>query len=106
MKRRAGLRMACIPAALALMLHSPSSNASEAIVLRIANATAEPLHCVAVLAHFVTRDLPRLAPLPGTGSGPPHLSYAVQWFLFAGIVLIGFPVLVWRTARTRGDSAP
>jgi cytochrome oxidase assembly protein ShyY1 len=29
----------------------------------------------------------------------PHLSYAVQWFLFAAIVLIGFPALVARTAR-------
>ncbi|MGH2686853.1 MAG: SURF1 family protein [Actinomycetota bacterium] len=34
------------------------------------------------------------------GEGP-HLSYAVQWFLFATVALVGWPVLLWRTARTR-----
>lgn len=49
--------------------------------------------------------LPEPVPLPEPAEGA-HLSYAVQWFLFAGIVLIGFPVLVWRTAPSRGGSAP
>lgn len=48
--------------------------------------------------------LPEPVPLPETSEGS-HLSYAVQWFLFAGIVLIGFPVLLWRTARARTGSA-
>jgi cytochrome oxidase assembly protein ShyY1 len=39
--------------------------------------------------------VPRAAPEPSEG---PHLSYAIQWFVFAAIVLIGFPVLVYRTA--------
>ena len=39
-------------------------------------------------------------PLPAIAvSEGPHLSYAVQWFIFATIVAIGFPLLVWRTAR-------
>lgn len=44
------------------------------------------------------------APLPG---GPPalsegsHQSYALQWFSFALIASIGYPALVWRTARER-----
>jgi cytochrome oxidase assembly protein ShyY1 len=33
---------------------------------------------------------------PGVGLGP-HLGYAGQWFLFAGVVAIGYPVLVRRT---------
>jgi cytochrome oxidase assembly protein ShyY1 len=37
-------------------------------------------------------------PLPESSEGP-HLAYAIQWFLFAVIVLIGFPALVVRTAR-------
>lgn len=41
-------------------------------------------------------DPPTPMPLPEIGEGP-HLSYAVQWFLFAAIVIIGFPVLVWRS---------
>lgn len=50
-------------------------------------------------------ELPEPVPLPDLSEGP-HLAYAVQWFLFAGIVLIGFPVLVWRTARRRTPSTP
>lgn len=37
---------------------------------------------------------------PASASDGPHLSYAMQWFIFATIVAIGFPVLVWRTGRT------
>jgi surfeit locus 1 family protein len=42
--------------------------------------------------------LPELRPLPEMGEGP-HLSYAVQWFLFAGVVAVGYPILLRRTAR-------
>ncbi len=39
---------------------------------------------------------------PRPGEGPPHLSYAVQWFAFAGIVAVAYPLLLRRTAR-RGE---
>ena len=42
--------------------------------------------------------LPQQLPLPVTDDGP-HLSYAVQWFLFAGVGLVGWPVLLRRTAE-------
>lgn len=45
-------------------------------------------------------ELPRLRSLPDLGEGP-HLSYAVQWFIFAGVVLVGYPILLSRTARPR-----
>lgn len=45
----------------------------------------------------------RLAP-PELSDGP-HLSYAVQWFSFAAIAVIGFLVLVLR-GPSEGDSAP
>jgi cytochrome oxidase assembly protein ShyY1 len=51
---------------------------------------------------------PRPTPLPELTEGS-HLSYAVQWFSFAAIALIGYPVLVWRTARQpggAGDTTP
>jgi len=35
-------------------------------------------------------------------SNGPHLSYAVQWFLFASIAVVGFFAIAWRTARARG----
>lgn len=41
---------------------------------------------------------------PGVGLGP-HLGYAGQWFLFAGVVAIGYPVLLRRTVR-RDRQAP
>lgn len=77
------------------------------------------------LGLLATPDLPPLAPvylamaeqqpaqsgaLPRTVEPPPlddgpHLSYAVQWFLFTAIVLVGYPLLVWRTARERRRDA-
>jgi cytochrome oxidase assembly protein ShyY1 len=42
-----------------------------------------------------TADLPRPYPLPELSEGP-HLSYAIQWFLFAMIALIGGVVLFRR----------
>ena len=43
-------------------------------------------------------DLPALVPLPIPSEGS-HRGYAVQWFLFAGVTLIGYPILLWRTAE-------
>jgi cytochrome oxidase assembly protein ShyY1 len=45
---------------------------------------------------------PRPAPLPELTEGS-HRSYAIQWFSFALIALVGYPILVWRTAR-QGDA--
>ncbi|HTH64160.1 MAG TPA: SURF1 family protein [Gemmatimonadales bacterium] len=36
---------------------------------------------------------------PALDSGP-HLSYAIQWFSFAAIVVVGVVVLLWKTAKT------
>jgi cytochrome oxidase assembly protein ShyY1 len=44
------------------------------------------------------RQLPQVLPTPATDEGP-HLSYAVQWFLFAGVGVVGWPVLLQRTGR-------
>jgi surfeit locus 1 family protein len=42
-------------------------------------------------------DFPRLVALPEPSEGS-HRGYAVQWFLFAAVTLVGYPVLLWRTA--------
>lgn len=43
-------------------------------------------------------------PLPPPETDPgPHLSYAIQWFVFAGIVAVGFPILVITTMRRRSS---
>lgn len=38
-------------------------------------------------------DYPVLLDPPARDEGP-HLSYAMQWFLFAGVVLVGYPLLL------------
>ena len=44
------------------------------------------------------QDLPILPEPPEVSLGP-HLGYAVQWFLFAAVVLTGYPLLLRRTIR-------
>ena len=55
------------------------------------------------------RQEPPVGPLPATVPPPslddgPHLSYGVQWFLFAAVGLVGWPILVVRSVR--GPQAP
>lgn len=45
---------------------------------------------------------PLLQPLPTLSEGP-HLGYAVQWFLFTAVVVVGYPILLRRTAE--GDES-
>lgn len=47
---------------------------------------------------------PAPAELPALTEGP-HLSYAGQWFLFAAVVAVGYPVLLARTAREQRGGA-
>jgi len=44
-------------------------------------------------------EFPLVLPPPEAGGGPPHLSYAVQWFLFAAVVAVGYPILLRTNAR-------
>ena len=44
--------------------------------------------------------LPRAVPLPPLDEGP-HLSYAVQWFIFAGVAVLGYGVLLRRDLARR-----
>ena len=50
------------------------------------------------------QERPIPAPLPEATEGP-HLSYAIQWFSFAAIALIGYGVLARRTGRTKTPAA-
>ena len=43
-------------------------------------------------------DLPRILPLPTTDEGP-HRSYAVQWFIFATVGIVGWPLLLRKQSR-------
>jgi len=48
-------------------------------------------------------SLPIPAALPELSEGP-HLSYAIQWFTFAAIAVIGFVILALREGRERADA--
>jgi cytochrome oxidase assembly protein ShyY1 len=51
---------------------------------------------------------PEVLPEPALDEGP-HLSYAVQWFIFSTIAIVGYPLILRRSARNRdgeGDSTP
>lgn len=44
--------------------------------------------------------LPVPAPLPLLDARAPHLSYAIQWAVFAAVTVVGYGVLLRRTARS------
>ncbi len=48
------------------------------------------------------RDLPVELPRPELDEGP-HLSYAVQWFIFATIAVVGYPLVLRRIAHGGGQ---
>lgn len=54
------------------------------------------------LAPEPARGLPRRWPAPALDDGP-HLSYAIQWFSFAVIVLVGTAALLRRPSRQDGS---
>jgi surfeit locus 1 family protein len=63
----------------------------------------DPLYIVALADADGTRETnrpARLSPPPFADEGP-HLNYAVQWFSFAAIALIGTPLVVRRQRRRR-----
>jgi cytochrome oxidase assembly protein ShyY1 len=45
---------------------------------------------------------PEVLPEPALDEGP-HLGYAVQWFIFSTIALVGYPLIIRRSARNRED---
>ena len=47
---------------------------------------------------------PNIVDPPARDEGP-HRSYAIQWFLFTGVVLVGYPLLLRRRAREEREAA-
>jgi surfeit locus 1 family protein len=60
----------------------------------------EPYYVVALPDSGVppASDRPARLDLPQLGSGP-HLSYAIQWFSFGTIALVGAAILIWRDRK-------
>ena len=49
--------------------------------------------------------LPSPLALPALDAGP-HISYAVQWFIFSTIAIVGYPLILRRVSRGKASSAP
>lgn len=49
---------------------------------------------------------PQLLDPPDVNDEGPHLSYAVQWGIFTVIALVGYPLILRRAARERGQRHP
>lgn len=49
---------------------------------------------------------PRVLDPPVVDDEGPHLSYAVQWGIFTVIALVGYPLILRRAARERGQRHP
>lgn len=47
-------------------------------------------------------DLPVILPEPDLSEGP-HLGYALQWFTFTAIAVVGYPIVLYRVAQGRGS---
>ncbi len=54
---------------------------------------------VVMLSSIPAGDGLPIADEPPPLSEGPHLGYAVQWFLFTAVVVVGYPILVRRRAR-------
>jgi surfeit locus 1 family protein len=65
-----------------------------------------PLYLVALEQSPPQRgEIPTPAEPPELTEGS-HLSYAAQWFIFALVVAIGYPILLWRTAGDQRRPPP
>ncbi len=73
---------------------------SDPDIARLAGQVSVPLapvYLVLLEQAPALGDLPRPGVVPVLGEGP-HLSYAVQWLLFATIAVVGYPFLIRRRA--------
>lgn len=62
-----------------------------------------PVYVDLTSAEPPVEEPPEPVPLPELGEGP-HQSYAVQWFIFTTVVLVGYPLALRRIAhQRRGD---
>lgn len=58
-----------------------------------------------VVVQAKAADAEELTPVPPPDLGEgPHLAYAVQWFLFTAVGVVGYPLLLRRRARTADDA--
>ncbi len=82
----------------------------SSVVRRIDPAIVDPVVAADLIGPYLVLESPQPADLPIPAGTPEltegsHLSYAGQWFLFAAVVAVGYPLLLRRVIRF-GDGGP
>lgn len=79
----------------------PLARISRVDLERIATQSRYPLESfyLQLLSPEPSNEFPLVLDAPEPGTGPPNLSYAIQWFAFTGVVAVGYPLLLRSTAR-------
>ena len=77
----------------------------SSVVRRIDPAIVDLLVDAELVDPYLVLETPAPEGLPIPAGTPEltegsHLSYAVQWFLFAAVVVVGYPILLRRTVRS------
>ena len=49
------------------------------------------------------KTIPFILEKPSFDEGP-HLNYAIQWFCFAAVFSIGYPIVLWRNEKKKGSN--
>jgi cytochrome oxidase assembly protein ShyY1 len=83
------------------------SEVNRVDIARIRQQTPYPLYPVYLELPATTvevNQLPQPLPLPELDDGP-HLSYAVQWFIFTVCAMVGWVLVVRKSVRTRRQQA-
>jgi cytochrome oxidase assembly protein ShyY1 len=82
---------------------TPTDGTKPAVVSSVAprklasvvGADTRPVYALTMLASGSTGEYPEPVDPPSLGEGP-HRDYAIQWFLFAAVGIIGWPLLLFR----------
>ncbi len=69
------------------------------------DATIAPVYLDFIASQPGSPSPPVPVPLPNLGSGPPHVSYTVQWLFFSLCAIAGWVFAVRRSAKTRLQAA-
>lgn len=82
---------------------TPSDGTKPAVIASVAprkltravGADTRPVYALPLLAAGSSAEYPAPVDPPDLGEGP-HRDYAIQWFLFASVGIVGWPLLLFR----------
>lgn len=72
-----------------------------ALIARRLDLTVAPVYLDLLATDPASPQPPVPVPAPDVSGGPPHLSYTIQWLIFASSAAVGWVFAVRRSVRTR-----